>query len=137
MSEDFEAPPMSGDNLPIRELKTEKEISEEKVEEKETKTTLFKDKRRLYLMVGGVIFLVFLMGLGIGFLLKNKKPQQGVLPTPQPTITPSPVATSSSWRQDLEDKIGKFEDDLKNVDLKESQFLPPILDFEMRFELED
>lgn len=139
MSDEFETPPMSGDNLPIRELKTQKESLEEKeeTEEKKSKGISSGDKRRFYTLVGLVIFLVFLMGLGIGLLLKNKKPQPVVLPTPQPTIIPSPVATSSSWRQDLEDKIGKFENDLKNVDLKESQFLPPLLDFNIRFELKD
>lgn len=128
MSEEFEVPPMSGDNLPLKELKP-KEMAE-KPEER-------KNKRVPWLVILLIIIFSILLGVGIGLLIR-KKNKQISLPSPSPaTPKPSVFTSPSAKPQNLDEMINNFKKNLDEVDLKESSFNPPALDFDIRFKAED
>ena len=126
-----EAPPMSGDNLPAKELKTEKKPETKKVK---------KEKKRIYLIFTLLIILFFTIGIGLGFYLKQKNDKE-LLPVPSlsPSVEPSPLASPSPSPvpEGMEGRIVEFERKLKETDLKEEDLSPPALDFDIRFKIKD
>lgn len=131
MTEMQETPPMSGNNLPVKELKTEKKPETKKVK---------KEKKRIYFIFILLIILFFTIGIGLGFYLKQKNDKELLpVPSPLPLVEPSPLASPSPSPipEGIEGKIVEFERKLKEADLKEEDLSPPILDFDIRFEVED
>jgi len=130
MTKNLEAPPMSGNNLPVRELKAEKSPAE--LEQ------TAKNKWLSYLLIGLLIVLFFCGGLGLGVYL-NQKDKGEVLASPSPEVKASPVIqpSSSPQAEGFSRRLEQFEENLEEVDLKEEQLLPPLLDYKIRFEIEE
>lgn len=118
-----EAPPMSGDNIPAKELRAEESASKFK-----------KMGWKFYLPVGLLILVVFLLGIGLGMRSYKGKEVPQVVPSPSvsalPIFSPSPQAPANT----IEARIERFEKQLQEIDLKEEQLAPPMLDFDIRFE---
>lgn len=128
MTEELEAPPMSGDNLPLKELKPEE--TKEELEKKKSKKISLK-------VILLIILFSILLGIGISWLIEKRR-KSAVLPSPSPaepspsvTVLPSPTA------EDLEGRINNFKKNLDEVDLKETSLNFPDLDFDIRFKAED
>lgn len=80
------------------------------------------------------VLIIFLAGKNI-----NEKRTTTTTEKNSPTPTPTPeIFIPSKWAGDqqvldIESSISKLEKDLEQVDLKELQLLPPVLDVEVRF----
>lgn len=88
-----------------------------------------------------VLLVVFVLTVSLAVILEvsRKKPQTTIAP-PENAPTPSPVVNRpfSRWATDsgvlaIESELKTLSEDLKNVDLKESGLLPPVLDMEVKF----
>jgi len=85
-----------------------------------------------------VLLPIIILVLMIFLSLKAKK-QAPVTKEEVSPPTPTPEAfTPSKWAGDeevlkIESELLNLEELLKNVDLKESQLLPPVLDMEVKF----
>jgi cytoskeletal protein RodZ len=134
MTEMLDTPPMSGGNLPLKEIKKEEGVREEKTGKNAKK------RKPVYLVFIFLIILFFTGGIALGFYLKQQQtqappPSFSPLPSVEPTreISPSPSVSP----QGLEARLNEFERQLKETDLKEEQLSPPALDFNIRFEIEE
>jgi hypothetical protein len=132
MTEMQAAPPMSGSNLPQKELEKEKIVPKVK-----KPSPQLKKRHRLYLIAVLLIVLFFAVGIGLGFYLSQEKqpfsqlmPLVSPSPSPETTVSPSP----SSRPTGLEGRLDGFEEKLEKIDLKEEDLLPPFLDSDIRFE---
>jgi len=128
------APPMSGENLPFKELKPEGNI---KAGEKEIAK---KAKKKLYLIFFLLLVIFFVGGIFLGLFLKQKDNQaETISPSPSPAqeaeiaVSPSPSPAPTG----LKGKIDALGEKLEKVDLKEEKVIPPKLDFNIRFDVED
>ena len=136
MTEIEKTPPMSGENLPLKELKTEK-----KPETKE-EIAVFKakkEKKRIYFIFIILLILFFAIGIGLGVYLKQKNDKSDPLPLPSPLVEASPAATPSASpvAEGIERRLAGFKKKLEEVDLKEEDLFPPVLDFKIRFKVKD
>ena len=136
MTEIEKTPPMSGDNLPLKELKTEK-----KPETKE-ELAVFKakkQKKRIYFIFTILLILFFIIGIWLGFYFKQKNDKPVSLPLPSPSVELSPIVSPSPspLPEGIEGRIDAFKKKLEEVDLKEEDFSPPVLDFKIRFKIKD
>lgn len=90
------------------------------------------------LMILLVVFvLVFSLVLVLQLTKSNPQtstqgPQNGLLPTPTLARPYSRWATDSAVLK-IEEDLQNLDEDLKNVDLKETKLLPPVLDMEVKF----
>jgi len=126
-----DAPPMSGADLPLKELKIEEKPKEEVKRKKAQKR-----EKKIYL--GFILLLIFFFigGISLGFYLKQKNDQVLVpSPSPSPLVKPSPTISPSPSPEahGLQTRLNVFEKKLKEIDLKEKSLLPPVLDFKIRF----
>jgi len=130
MAYDFEAPPMSADNLPLKELKPEPEIKDIAAE-KIAKNPL---NNKMKLFLGLMMALILLIGIAVGISFRGKAQKEIVKPSPSPLST-SPSPTSSLMPElTLKGRIDVLGKNLRDIDLKETNLIPPILDFKLRFE---
>ena len=124
---DSPAPPMGGENLALKELKSEEEIAK-------AKKKALEKKKKINLVLLLSLIVVFLIGIVIGFFLKNKQ-SPSISPSPRPVKkTPLPSASFLPKPLTLEGKIKNFEANLKNLDFQESALNLPTLDFNIRFQ---
>lgn len=114
--------PFGGDNLPLRELKKQAKVKEALVKKNSSKFLL------VVLMVA--VFLLMLIILLLLFKLTQKTP---VTPSPSPVVllSPSPQATGSGMPKSLPERLKNLEKNLQEVDLHQTQFSFPILDFKI------
>jgi len=125
MSEFQPVTPMSGNNVPAKELEIKKTPARSK------------NKKNLYLILILLAIVFFISGIFLGIHFSKK----GLIaPTPTPFIeksTPAPKATATPQPTvvpgEMESKINSFEKKLKEADLKEEDLIPPALDFDLRF----
>lgn len=130
MAYDFEAPPMSADNLPLKELKSETEIKDI-TEEKIAKNPM-NNKMKLFLVL--IMILILLIGIIIGIFFRGKVKKAIIEPSPS-SLPTSPSPTSSLMPElTLKGRIDVLGKNLKDIDLKEINLIPPILDFKLRFQ---
>lgn len=129
MSELNEAPPMSGDHLPVKELKPE--IPEPKV----AKPVGPRSLRTIFILI--LMIFLFVGGLTLGIFLMRQKNIGQIQPSPSPDLTVQPSILPSAIPESLTGKLQDFEQKLTEVDLKEEQLLPPVLDFKFRFKLNE
>ncbi len=97
-------------------------------------------KKKLILVI--VLAVSFLILISVGLIILNQQgrtilPTQ-ISPTPTPTpiveqiTNPSPYATDSAVLQ-TEEELKKLESELQEVDLKETNLTPPVLDLDVNF----
>ena len=132
MTEIEKTPPMSGDNLPLKELKTEK-----KPETKLSLAKARKGKKRVYFVFIPLLILFFISGIGLGFYFKQKNDKSELLLLPSPSVEPSPIASPSPSPipEGIKGRINAFKKKLEEIDLKEEDLSPPVLDFKIRFKI--
>ena len=89
-------------------------------------------------MTALVVFVLVLSAVLVLELAK-KKPETTTQPTePPPAPTETLSRLHSRWATDsgvlkLEEDLKNLSEELKNVDLKESQLSPPVLDMDVEF----
>lgn len=126
MTDEF--PPFGGENLPPREL------DREKIVQNYDKTMVKKPKN--FLIIGLLVIVAFLLGI-ITLLLVMPKEEKVVLVIPSPSpqeLLPSPAATQSGLPINISQRLQSLQTSLQNVDFNQTQFLFPIVDFEIVFE---
>jgi hypothetical protein len=145
MSEDFEAPPIGGENIPFKEQKADapnipqvqgEEGGQHKNKDQKNILTGKGSKKNLFIIIlTALLFLLF--GLFLGLIFKGNR-EPAVLPSPS-VILPSsnPEEASFSQQADLEKRLESFNQDLSKLDLEESLLNLPAVDYEIRFKLED
>jgi hypothetical protein len=126
MSEDFEAVPMSGENLPLKDMETPPPDLEGPVK-------VVKSNSKLMILLIILVVLALIGGIYLGFNLNRAKPIPEL--SPSVFVSPGPTPTSTPEPQNLEEKIDKLHSDLEDLDLKESNMLPPSLDYKIRFKI--
>lgn len=128
MDTDFETPPMGGENIPFNELKTEVPS----VNEIDVKAP----KKNNKMLVGLIILLTILLLTFILLFFVPKK--QIILLIPSPFVSPSSLPEASNINGlNLKERINTLENSLKNLDLEESKLQPPVLDYQLRFQLKE
>jgi hypothetical protein len=130
MEQDFEAPPMGAENLPIKEMKTEQtshEIEARKI----------KKSKQFKILAGLTVIIAVLGGIMVGLMIKQRNGQQ-VEPLPSPVaFSPTPAPVASEIPYTLKQRIEEFEVKMENLDLQESVLNPPSVDFDIRFRVKD
>ena len=120
--------PFGGDNIPLKELKKEKQRTE----------MIKKTKPKVsFVVIAMAVIIVFLLMIVILLLTAGKKKEP--LPTPSPVpIAPSPmpVATTSALPKSVAERLNKLEKGLNEVDLYQTDLSFPLLDFNMSFSKE-
>jgi len=130
METEFEAPPMSGGNLPLKEL-TENKPPEQLLKKKRSKL--------LVIVIVLAIFFSIILGIMIGLLLKKEKQsakRKSLSPSPSYFLKEAEQTPPPSFLKDkdtLSEKINSLKENLENLDLKESALTPPLLDYKIRF----
>lgn len=127
MSEDFEAPPMAGEGLPLKEQQIEQPISIMPDKQK-------KPGKLMVVILIAILFLILGLILGLNFNI-FKKPS--LVSTPSPTaIIPSPSPETQTQPSDMKTKLDNLDNHLKQVDLEEAILNPPNIDYKIRFKEE-
>lgn len=127
MTEASDIPPMSGDNLPLKEMKAQPQPKPVKPETKKN--------NGLYVLFILLCLLMFLAGIGTGIYFKMQKK---TAPVASPSPSPTHIQEASPSAQpglDLTKRLEDFEQRLNEADLQEEDLLPPQLDFKLRFSL--
>lgn len=128
MSQEPETPPISGNDLPLKELKAEG-ISHEPQK--------IKGSKNIMILSLAVAIFALIIGLVIGILIVKQKQQpeepmpSGEIPPPSVFIEPTPQP------DDLEARISSFETELNQVEFEEQELTPPNLNFKIRFPIVD
>ncbi|MGI5828192.1 MAG: hypothetical protein ACOX6V_04210 [Patescibacteria group bacterium] len=126
----FEAPPISGENVPYRELTPEMPS----VPAVDPNAPKLKKGVNKILVIAFSIFGLFLLSLG-GLLFINKKVEP--TPTTQTTVSPVPVATQSAVKTavpvELSERISNLEKKINTVDLQELDLAYPKVEWDIRF----
>ena len=141
MDQDFEAPPISGDEpAPLKELETEMPkqegvpLTQDGLNLDKPASVKPKPRILIFVLVAVIAILIGIM-IGIGIRTKNGKV---IIPSPSPKlVSPSPITTLMTEDTTLKDKIVSFKKSLDQVDLEELSLNPPLLDFNIRFKVED
>lgn len=129
MEKEFEAPPMSGGDLPLKEL------GKEKIEK-----PLLKKANSKLLLAAILLTIVFslILGVMIGFLIRKKtQPRTTVSPNSslKPQASTKPLVIPPELESNLGKKLDDFKKNLEEIDLKEVKLNPPLLDYKIRFKL--
>jgi len=124
VTETGEAPPMSGESIPAKELKAETEPIKEK----------HKRGLKFWLFIGLFVLVFFVLGIILGISVYQGKKEPEVVPSPSPSPSPILKPSSTPDANSLEGRVNKFEKRLKETDFEEEQLSPPSLDFNIRFE---
>lgn len=118
-----ELTPFGGENLPFKEIK----------EESVPKTIKITNNKFLLMVFGGIIFVLVLV---IALLLINQirfRFQPPASPVPAPVMfSPSPAATSGA-NNSIGERLDLLEKKLKEVDLQQTEYAFPLLDFSFSF----
>jgi hypothetical protein len=141
---DMSPPPMSGETPPpIREAKAEKApkpvkapkpIKKDKGQRVKLIKAKLKSKPQIIFIALSII--LFIVGIFLGLVLRRRNGKQPVVtPSPSPMVESSPSPLPSASPKALEEKVNQFEQHLEEVDLKEEELTPPVLDFDIRFEV--
>jgi hypothetical protein len=124
MSEETMAPQMSGDEIPPEE--------EERLKKKKRKRTIIIGINLTALVI--IIVLVFLL------VRERSRNKPVVQPSPSPVVEPSPspepTATPSALLKRINTRKERLQEKIEGSKAVEN-IKPPILDFELRFEIED
>ena len=127
MSEDFEAPPMAGEGLPLKEQQVDQPISVKPEQQK-------KPGKPMVIILIAMLFLILGLILGLSFNI-FKKPS--LVSTPSPlAIIPSPSPETQTQSSDMKTKLDNLDNHLKQVDLEEAILNPPNIDYKIRFKEE-
>lgn len=118
--------PFGGDNLPFRELPADvaREVSPP-------------NKKIIIAAVSGGLFILLIVVLI--FLAPKNQPEPVVVaspPVPSPLVS-SPSASDSADFSGVASRLEKLEDNLKALDLSQSQLQFPLIDFKFNFEKDE
>ncbi len=137
MSEEFEAPPIGGENVPFKEMQADKPEPEQAQDSVAGQIPSQKQGKKIWLIVVLVAFFCLTLGLFLGLMFKGQK-KPLVSPSPSPAeVSPSPLPSLAAPQVNLEERVSDFKRNLQEVDLEESLLNPPEVDFNIRFELEE
>lgn len=128
MSEDFEAPPMAGEGLPLKEQQIEQPISVKPDQQK-------KPGKPMVVLLIAILFLALGLILGLSFNI-FKKPSSVSTPSSSVTSIPSPSPETQTPSSDMKTKLNNLDNNLKQVDLEEAILNPPNIDYKIRFKEE-
>jgi len=133
----FVAPPMSGENVPFKEMEEEHPPAPPAESEGLEKTPKPVDRKKIkrlkMMMVVSIVFFAIIIILLVAFLLKPK-PEPAPLPSPSPSPSPIVTATPSAVGKNVVERIEALEKQVDALDLSETDLAFPILDFEINFD---
>jgi len=131
MPEDFEAPPMGGENIPFKELEQEKPPVPELVKKEMPSMAEKKIKRLKLIMIGSIVSMFFMIVILVALLLK---PEPEAPPPPAPSPSPSPSPTVKVVDKSLTERIEASEKQIDGLDFAETDLAFPVLDFNINFD---
>ena len=134
---EFPVPPISsqGTEVPFKELSVEKPEPSPSVEEKTVLDQNKAVKKNKVIIIFLAIVLVIVLGLLLTLAVKYYfQPQEEVKPSPTPKAVPSPVATGSGeLTKAILERRNELEDQIRAVDLEETDLIFPSIDFDIKF----
>lgn len=134
MEEDlFAAPPISGNNVPYKDLMPDIDPDDQPMRPMVNRTEKSNKGLKIYMAIITVILIIVLVILAVViYMLSQKQPPVVVT---QPTAMPSaaPVKVESSLPANVLERVKKLEENTNNVDLKELDLSYPQLDLKIRF----
>lgn len=114
-----ELTPFGGENLPFKEIK-----------EESVPKTIKTINNKFLLIVSGVIIIVLVLVIAL-LVINQIKPRFYTQASPLPTpviFSPSPAATSSASNS-IDERLNLLEKKLKEVNLQQTEYSFPLLDF--------
>lgn len=133
MSQEFEIPPMGGENLPLSELKPQTLTSEQPVQP----TVPTKKNNKVILLMILIVILAIVFGIALGSTLKPaKKPEV----SPSPSLveaSPSALPSPSPESQNIKERRDSLQTKINEVDFKEQTLQPPVVDYKIRFKVKE
>lgn len=135
MPEDFETPPMSGENVPFKEMEEEHPPApvQQEAAEKTLAAVDHKKIKKLKLMMIATVAIFAIVIIVLLTLLLKPKPAPS-LPPPLPSPSPTPTATPSAVGRNVVERIEALEKQIEALDFTETDLSFPILDFNINFE---
>ena len=134
---EFPVPPISsqGAEVPFKELSTERPEPTLSVEEKTALDQNKAVKRNKVTIISLAIVLVIVLGLLLTLAIKFYfQPEEAVKPSPTPKAVVSPVATGSGeLSKAILDRRNELEEQIRAVDLEETDLIFPSIDFDIKF----
>lgn len=132
--EDFGSPPMGGENIPLKELKTETPVPQGQA----VAGQIVPVKKKNPLIMALLVSLTLLVGLFIGISLSKKgSHNEKIIPSLSPSKEPETVIVSPIPKTNIEEKLNTIKTTLNNLDLEEKNLQPPVMDFKIRFKIEE
>jgi len=124
MSEEIS--PFGAENLPFRELEKQGQQTQDE--------TKLKSKNK-FLVMALMTIIIFLLLIIILLLLSKTSPSVPfVVPSPSVVlVSPAPVATETALPKSVGTRLDELEKKLKEVDLYQTEFSFPNLDFSFNF----
>lgn len=133
MSQDFEIPPMGADNLPLKEMKTETPVV---AQTQTVQTAAPKKNSKTILIIIFVVLFALIIGLMLGASLKPGTKVSTIKPSASPTAESSPENVQASKEpQNTKERLDNLSGKISETDFKEQSLQPPIVDFNIRFEI--
>jgi len=129
----FVTPPMSGENVPFKEMEEEHPPAPPEPKGVEETPKPVNLKRLKIMMIGLVFLFAIIIIILLAFLLKPK-PEPAPLPSPLPSPPPIQTATRSAVGRNVVERIEALEIQVDSLDLSETDLAFPILDFEINFD---
>jgi len=131
---EFSLPPISGENVPFKELPAEQpKVTPEPVEPIVQPGTAPEKRMKLTIVGLAIALLIVLALLGAVLVSSRSKKTVKPLPSPTPIVAPTPEATSSGLPKNIQDRRDALEKQINNLDLQETDLAFPALDFNVNF----
>lgn len=120
-----EIPPFGAENLPFKEIPVQPAAAPAL------------GARNNKFLILALFLIIIILALGIILILWQQKQRPPTLVSPSPSVAlpvPSLVATASAVPNNLEERLSSLETKLKNIDLQQTEYVFPILDFSFNLE---
>ena len=133
---EFVIPPISGEEVPLRELSPEQEVKPQPPQSPKTIVKQSKwGKKTRFILIGLIIVLLVIIGVLVVVMLKIWQNKQAIpIESPPPVMTsPSPEATTSALSKDIEKRWKGLQNQVQGIDLHETDLAFPVLDFNIKF----
>jgi len=134
---EFPVPPISsqGAEVPFKELSAERPEPSLSAEEKTALDQNKAVKKNKVTIISLAIVLVIVIGLLLTLVIKFYfQPEEEVKPSPTPKAVASPIATGSGeLSKAVLERRNELEEQIKAVDLEETDLIFPSIDFDIKF----
>ena len=128
MSQEPETPPVSGNDLPLKELKAEG-MSQEPIK--------IKGSKNVIILSSAVIVFALITGIVIGTLIIRQKRAIDEPIISEDSPAPSAILEPTPEPDNLDARISSFETELNKVEFDEQELTPPVLNFNISFPITD